>query len=84
MVSGVSRKLSGANLGLRLRSANQEWELGEGEPGASVAVEPFELFRALAGRRSPRQVAQWKWQGDPGPYFGLISIFPLRATDLVE
>ena len=84
MVGGVSRKLSGADLALRLHSGTQEWELGDGEPAVSVTVEPFELFRALAGRRSIRQVAQWKWDGAPSPYFGLISVFPLRATDLVE
>ena len=84
MVGGVSRMLTGAGLALRICSANQEWELGEGEPGATVTAEPFELFRALAGRRSIRQVAQWKWDGDPSQYFGLMSVFPLRATDLVE
>lgn len=84
MVGGVSGKLSAAHLGLRVRAGNEEWELGEGEPEVSVTVEPFELFRALSGRRSITQVARWKWDGDPGPYFGLISIFPLRATDLVE
>jgi len=84
MVGSVSHRLTGAGVALRIRSGNQEWELGEGEPGATVSVEPFELFRALAGRRSITQVAQWKWDGDPGPYFGLMSVFPLRATDLVE
>ena len=84
MVNGVSGKLSGAGLGLRITAGTQEWVIGDGEPGASVSTEPFELFRALSGRRSPRQVAQWKWDGDPGPYFGLMSVFPLRATDLVE
>jgi uncharacterized protein (TIGR03083 family) len=84
MVGSVSRMLSGAGLALTIRSGNQEWELGEGEPGATVTAEPFELFRALAGRRSVTQVAQWKWDGDPSQYFGLMSVFPLRATDLVE
>ncbi|HZQ87884.1 MAG TPA: maleylpyruvate isomerase family mycothiol-dependent enzyme [Acidimicrobiales bacterium] len=84
MVGGVGRKLSAANLALRLRSGVQEWELGEGDPAVSVSADPFELFRALSGRRSITQVARWAWDGDPGPYFGLISIFPLRATDLVE
>ncbi|MBV8693285.1 MAG: maleylpyruvate isomerase family mycothiol-dependent enzyme, partial [Actinobacteria bacterium] len=84
MTGGVDRMLKGANLGLRIRSGNQEWELGAGEPGATVTVDPFELYRALAGRRSPQQVAQWKWDGDPSQYFGLMSVFPLRATDLVE
>ncbi|MBV9662372.1 MAG: maleylpyruvate isomerase family mycothiol-dependent enzyme [Actinobacteria bacterium] len=84
MTGGVDRMLKGANLGLRIRSGNQEWELGAGEPGATVTADPFELYRALAGRRSPQQVAQWKWDGDPSQYFGLMSVFPLRATDLVE
>lgn len=84
MTGGVSRMLSGAGLALRIRSGNQEWELGDGEPGATVTAEPFELFRALAGRRSVQQVAQWRWDGDPSRYFGLMSVFPLRATDLAE
>jgi uncharacterized protein (TIGR03083 family) len=84
MLGGVGRKLSAADLALRVRSGAQEWELGEGEPAVSVSAEPFELFRALSGRRSVTQVARWKWDGDPGPYLGLVSIFPLRATDLAE
>jgi len=84
MIGGVGRKLSAAGRALHISAANQEWTIGDGEPAASVATEPFELFRAVSGRRSPRQVASWKWDGDPGPYFGLMSIFPLRPTDLVE
>lgn len=84
MMGGVGRMLTGAGLALRIRSGNQEWELGEGEPAVTVTADPFELYRALAGRRSITQVAQWKWDGDPSPYFGLMSVFPLRATDLVE
>lgn len=55
-------------------------------PVSSVAVSPFELFRAATGRRSTDQIKQWDWSLDPEPYFGVFGYgpFKLRDTDLVE
>ena len=83
-VAGAGRRFTEAGIALRITAGRDEWEVGAGEPQASVVVEPFELFRAFAGRRSPTQVCAWGWTGDPGPYLGLLPIFPLRPTDLVE
>jgi hypothetical protein len=51
-----------------------------------VTAAPFELFRALTGRRSPAQVRCFDWSGDPEPYLALCDLWPftMRTTDLVE
>ncbi|MDQ1700581.1 MAG: hypothetical protein QOG34_2444 [Frankiaceae bacterium] len=58
---------------------------GIGEPVATVRASEFELFRALSGRRSRRQVAAYEWEGDSAPYLDRFNIFgDLPATDIVE
>jgi uncharacterized protein (TIGR03083 family) len=59
--------------------------VGEGDPRATVAAPEFELFRALAGRRSRGQVAGFDWTGDPAPYLERFNVFgALPEADLVE
>jgi hypothetical protein len=69
---------------LRVRYAGKERVTGEGEPAATWSGERFELFRALAGRRSNAQIAAMEWEGDPTPYLDLISMYGPRADALVE
>jgi uncharacterized protein (TIGR03083 family) len=58
---------------------------GIGEPAASVRATEFELFRALSGRRSRRQVAAYEWDGDPAPYLDRFNIFGvLPDEDVVD
>lgn len=58
---------------------------GSGEPGATVRASTYELFRALAGRRSEAQVRAYEWEGDPAPYLAILSPFgPLPAADVIE
>ena len=79
------RLVEGALPGLRLVAGDQQWVIGPGEPAATATVDSaFELLRALIGRRSVTQVANWKWEGDPSPYFGVMAPWGLRATDLIE
>ena len=53
------------------------WVLGgEGEPGASVEADGFELFRAISGRRRLDDVRSWSWRGDPTAYLPLLSPYP--------
>lgn len=63
-------------------------DTGDGSPaiaGESVAVDAFELTRALTGRRSLDQIRAWAWSvEDPEPYVALLPVFAARATDLVE
>jgi len=53
------------------------WVLGgEGEPGASLEADGFELFRAISGRRRLEDVRSWSWSGDPSAYLAVLSPYP--------
>jgi hypothetical protein len=69
---------------LRLRPGGQEWVEGTGVPAATLVADPFELFRALSGRRSLDQVRALAWDGDPAPYLDLFAPYPMPASPLVE
>lgn len=85
---GLARRLAAAELApLRLRDPARGFDVvaGDGEPAASVAGPEFELFRAMAGRRSRRQVAALEWTGDPEPYLDAICVFgPLPDHDIKD
>jgi uncharacterized protein (TIGR03083 family) len=58
---------------------------GVGEPAATVRASEFELFRALSGRRSRRQVAAFDWDGESAPYLDRFNIFGvLPDADVVD
>jgi uncharacterized protein (TIGR03083 family) len=85
LVGALDARLKEKGLALGLRAGNQEWEVGEGDPKATVtAPDVYELNRALNGRRSRAQVAGFAWAGDPDPYLDLFSIFPAAETDQLE
>ena len=46
---------------------------GEGEPGATVTGPPYELARALAGRRTEAQLRAFTWDGDADPYIETLA-----------
>jgi uncharacterized protein (TIGR03083 family) len=53
---------------LRLRAGIDEWTTGEGEPGATVTTEPFEIARLLCIRRTAAEARAYRWEGDAEPY----------------
>jgi hypothetical protein len=58
----------------------------EAPPVGTLEAEPFELFRALTGRRSAEQIRGLGWTTDPDPFlpgFG-FAWFDVRSSDLVE
>lgn len=61
---------------------------GDGvEPSITLSATPFELFRALTGRRSAAQIAAYDWSGDPAPYVDAFIYGPfksLSAHDIEE
>jgi uncharacterized protein (TIGR03083 family) len=65
----------------------REWILGtpSSDPPLTVSPALYDLFRALAGRRSREQVAAWPWSSDPEPVLGLGLPYPFewanRAID---
>ena len=66
---------------LLLRSPDaREWWLGTaGDPNSVVVEAPiYEVFRALAGRRSERQVREWNWTADPTQYLTAGLPYPFR------
>jgi uncharacterized protein (TIGR03083 family) len=69
---------------LRVRYDGKERATGEGDVAATWSGDRFELFRALAGRRSNAQIAAMSWDGDPAPYLPIISMYGPRADALVE
>jgi uncharacterized protein (TIGR03083 family) len=85
---GVGRRLKEAGLPpLRLRDPARGFDAvaRRGEPTATVSASEFELFRAMAGRRSRAQVAAFDWSVDPAPYLDWFCIFgPLAEQDVSD
>ncbi|HEX2297381.1 MAG TPA: maleylpyruvate isomerase family mycothiol-dependent enzyme [Pseudonocardiaceae bacterium] len=69
---------------LTVRAGAHEFTVGSGEPAATLAVDPYEFWRAQVGRRSRAQMAGWQWSGDPAPYLRAIPVFGPTDTDLTE
>lgn len=69
---------------LRLRAGPREWVVGDGTPAATVTAAPFDLLRALSGRRSLAQIRDFDWDGDPRPYLEVFSPFEPPKEAFVE
>lgn len=84
-VASIDRRLRKRGLpALRVKAGTDEWLLGDGEPAATMTTTPFELFRAVTGRRSKGQMAAFEWEGDPSPFVDAISQYGLAESDVVE
>ena len=61
----------------------RDWWLGvPDDPGAVVVtVDAYDVFRALAGRRSQDQVSAWEWSSDPTPFLRAGLAYPFRWAD---
>lgn len=71
--SAVGGTLAAAGLApLRLVAGTAEVTTGDGEPGATVTGAPFDLARALAGRRTADQLRDLTWDGDAEPYLAIL------------
>jgi uncharacterized protein (TIGR03083 family) len=78
LVRGFSGSVVGRGLqALRLRTTGgSEWTVGTGRPVATLTAPAHELYRALAGRRSPGQLAALEWSAAPGPWLPAFSWGP--------
>lgn len=54
--------------GLEITAGDDVFTLGAGAPRVHLAGAPFELFRALGGRRTLDEVGALDWSADPAPY----------------
>ncbi|HVF52174.1 MAG TPA: maleylpyruvate isomerase family mycothiol-dependent enzyme [Actinomycetota bacterium] len=69
---------------VRFDVGDKAYTTGDGEVSATVHASRFELFRAMAGRRSPEQIAAYDWDGDPDPYIPYFYPYGIRQEALVE
>jgi uncharacterized protein (TIGR03083 family) len=60
---------------LCLRYGGDERVLGDGDAAATLSGDRFEVYRALAGRRTTKQIRAMGWTGDPEPYLPLIPAY---------
>ncbi len=67
-----------------LATTSGSWQLGTGEPVATLTTTDFELSRLLIGRRSTTQMLAAGWTGDPSPVLGHLPAFGPPTEDLVE
>jgi hypothetical protein len=65
---------------LAVRAGDRTWASGPDEPAVRLETEPFELLRAVGGRRSLDQVRALGWDGDPGPYLEAFTWGPFRPA----
>jgi len=82
---GVDYRIKALGLpALTLRYGSREKKLGEGEAGATLSADRWELLRAFAGRRNRQQIRELEWTGDPEPYLSLIPAYGEREDALAE
>ena len=67
-----------------VQAAGEDHVVGSGAPVATVAGDPFELLRALSGRRSLAQVRRLAWTGDADRVIPVVSRYPFPGRDLVD
>lgn len=67
-----------------VRAGHEQWRLGNGDPIASVTASPFELFRALGGRRTRQEIRSLGWDGHVDDVVDLVSRYPNPSISLGE
>lgn len=83
--NAIGPKMEQAGLAaLHLHTDGYDRVFGIGNAEVTVSGNPYEMARALMGRRSFQQIRQFDWTGDPEPYLPIFSIFPPRSDALVE
>lgn len=58
---------------LRVEAGDVSFVTGEGDPGATVIGSPYELARAVSGRRTGPQLHALTWEGDAEPYIRVLA-----------
>lgn len=71
---------------VEVHAGGTSWVAGAGAPAGRVEAPPFDLFRALTGRRSAQQIAAFDWSVDPSPFVRAFSYgpFTVSPTDVDE
>jgi uncharacterized protein (TIGR03083 family) len=69
---------------VRVIAGDKEWNAGLETPEIDLRDDPFELFRALTGRRTKDEIRKLGWAGDPEPYVDLVSAYEHPSESLGE
>lgn len=69
---------------LTIWAGDRTWTVGDGAAGSAVSAEPFEMFRALTGRRTRDQVRAFGWTGPSDQYVTEFSMFGWPEAPLEE
>ena len=66
--------------------ASKEIAPSSARAAGSLGAAPFDLLRAVSGRRSADQIRRFDWSVDPEPYIPIFGCgpFEIRDSDLVE
>jgi uncharacterized protein (TIGR03083 family) len=67
---------------LEMIAAGEHHVAGAGKVRATLQADPFELLRALSGRRSRDQIRALDWSGDVDAFVEELSRYPLPARDI--
>ncbi|MFJ9431934.1 maleylpyruvate isomerase family mycothiol-dependent enzyme [Streptomyces sp. NPDC101490] len=68
-VMGFTLSLDGHGLSaLRVETPDRVWTAGQGEPAVTLSGESPEIFRALTGRRTVRQLGELSWSAAPASW----------------
>ncbi|HEU0042391.1 MAG TPA: maleylpyruvate isomerase N-terminal domain-containing protein, partial [Jiangellaceae bacterium] len=62
----------------------ERWTLGTGSEVATLEATRYELFRALGGRRSRRQLRAMTWTGDVDAVAGVLATYASPVNDIIE
>jgi uncharacterized protein (TIGR03083 family) len=66
---------------IHIEADHLAWDLGDGEPVATLTADRFTLMRALSGRRTPAQIRALEWTGDPEPFIPMFASGPFAFPD---
>ncbi|AUI56982.1 maleylpyruvate isomerase family mycothiol-dependent enzyme [Amycolatopsis sp. BJA-103] len=82
LVSGLASSLGSHGLpGMRIEIEGATWIAGTEPVAAVLSGPPVDLYRTLAGRRSPAQIAALDWLGDPEPWLRAFTWGPFVPPD---
>lgn len=83
---GFTLSLNGHGLpAVRVRTPDRVWTAGEGEPAATLGGGSMEIFRALTGRRTVRQIGELSWSAPSDRWLPAFTWGPFTPpTHIVE
>jgi len=75
-----------ATIRVEASDSGMGWDIGYGDPVASVSATSFELMRGIGGRRTRGEMGALGWIGDPEPFLDhmVLPHLSMRETSLKE